>query len=232
MVKKILIIFLICLFTSPSFLPPAQCLHSSLSDQPLPIWWDIKILLISDGDYKVNEGKSSYSALYSFTLLWTGCMERDNGDYLLYYENSELVNFEAREKGVSPESCQIMSADDFQDEPFFKLNYILRRGKNLHFDFIVKSFLIPQNKSEHKFYLNLPASEENSLHSSETDYNLFVSKGSNSISLREKDIYPANVEKKFAWEWKYKKWHMIPKNPVFFSNSHRVKVKVSIKPHF
>jgi len=232
MSKKLLILFLICLLTSPSFLPPAQCLHSPFSDQPLPLWWEIRILLTSDGNYKVDEEKSSYSAHYSFTLLWTGCMERDNGDYLLYYENSELISFEAGEEGIFPESIQIIPAEDFQDKPSFKLNYILKKGENLHFDFFVKSFLIPQNESEHKFYLNLPASEENSSHSSEINYDLFVSKGSNHIFLDEKEIYLATVERKFTWEWKYQKCYTIQSKSIFFSNSHDVKVKISIKPHY
>jgi hypothetical protein len=40
------------------------------------------------------------------------------------------------------------------------------------------------------------------------------------------------VEKKSSWEWKYQKWHNIQAHPVFFSNSHEVKVEVSVKPHF
>jgi len=232
MAKKLFILFLISLLTAPGFLPPAYSLFPPFSDQALPLWWEIKILLISDGNYKVDEGKSSYSAHYSFTLLWTGCMERDNGDYLLYYENSELLSFEAREKGIFPESVQIISAEDYRDKPFFKLNYILRKSEKLHFDFIVKSFLIPQNRSVNKFYLSLPASEENSYHSSEIDYDSFISKGSNFIFLNEKEIYLATVKKKFAWEWKFQKWHITQSKPVFFSNSHDVEVEIFIDPHF
>ncbi len=232
MAKKLLVLFLISLFTSPHLLPSAYCLLFPFSDQALPLWWEIKILLISNGNYKVDEGNSSYSAHYAFTLLWTGCMEKDNGDYLLYYENSELISFEAEEKGIFPESTKIIRADDFHDKPSFKLNYILRKGENLHFDFFVKSFLIPKNKSEHKFHLDLPASEENSRHSSEINYNLFVSKGSNLIFLEEREIYLDTVEKKFAWKWKYQKQHPNPSMPVFFFNSHDVKVEVSIDPHF
>lgn len=232
MAKRLLILLLISLFTVSHLLPHAYGLLFLPSDQALPLWWEIKILLISNGNYKVDERNSSYSAHYSFTLLWTGCMEKDNGDYLLYYENSELISFKAEEKGIFPESTKIIYTEDFHDKPFFKLNYILRKGENLHFDFFVKSFLIPQNESEHKFQLSLPASRENSRHSSEIDYNLFVSKGSNLIFLEEKEIYLDTVEKKFAWKWKYEKPHIPQSVPDFFSNSHDVKVKISINPHF
>jgi hypothetical protein len=232
MAKKLLILLLISLFTVPPLLPPAYSLLFPPSDQALPLWWEIKILLISNGNYKVEERNSSYSAHFSFALLWTGCMEKDNGDYLLYYENSELVSFEAEEKGIFPESTKIISADDFHDKPSFKLNYILRKGENLHFDFFVKGFLIPKNESEHKFQLSLPASKENSHRSSDIDYNLFVSKGSNLIFLEEKEIYLNTVEKNFAWKWKHQK-PLTPRSIVaFFSSSHDVKVKISIEPHF
>jgi len=232
MAKKLLILLLISLFTVPYLLPSAYSLLFSPSDQALPLWWEIKILLISNGNYKVDEGNSSYSAHYSFTLLWTGCMERDNGDYLLYYENSELISFEAEEKGIFPESTKIICTDDFQDKPSFKLNYILRKGENLHFDFFVKSFLIPKNESKRKYQLSLPASKENSRRSSEIDYNLYVSKGSNLIFLVEKGIYLDTVKKKFAWKWKYQKPHIPRSMLAFFSYSHDVKVEISIHPHF
>ncbi len=159
-------------------------------------------------------------------------MEKDNGDYILYYENSELISFEAEEKGKFPESTKIIYTDDFRDKPSFKLNYILRKGENLHFDFFVKSFPIPQNESIRKFQLSLPASKENSRHSSDIDYNLFVSKGSNLIFLEEREIYLDTVEKKFAWKWEYHKPHIQRSIPAFFSSSHDVKVQISIDPHF
>ena len=232
MAKKLLILLLISLFTIPHLLQPAHSFLFFTSDQALPLWWEIKILLSSSGNYKIDEKNSSYSAHYSFTLLWTGCMEKDNGDYLLYYENSELISFEAEEKGRYPESTKIIYTDDFYDKPSFKLNYILRKGENLHFDFFVKSFLIPKNKSKRKYQLSLPASKESSRRSSEIDYNLYVTKGSNLIFLEEKGIFLDTVEKKFAWKWRHQKPRLPQSMPAFFSNSHDVKVEISIDPHF
>lgn len=232
MAKKLLILFLLFLPLTIGIIALSHCPPSSFSDQPLPLWWEIRIILESEGNYKVNELKSSYSGHYSFTSLWKGYMERDNGDYLLYYEDTELIRFEAEEKGILPKSIQILSTEDFNDKPFFKLNYILRKDLYLHFDIIAKGFLIPQNKSENKFYLNLPASEENSRNSSEIDYNLFVYNGSNRIFLEEQEIYLKTVEEKFAWDWKYQRWHKIQNKPIFFNNSHKAKIKISIKPHF
>ena len=231
MAKKLFFILLISLLSLP-FLLARNSFSLSSSDQTIPLWWEIKILLVSDGDYKITEGRSSYFGRYSFTIIWTGCMEKNEDDFILYYENSELVRFAAEERAMFPGSVRILSTEEFLDKPSFNLNYILRKGESLYFDFVVNGFLTPQNNSQHKFYLNLPSSEENSLHSPEINYDSFVTKGSNHIFLVEKDIYSDSVEKKSSWEWKYQKWHKIQDYPVFFSNSHEVKVEVLVRPHF
>ena len=231
MAKKLFFILLISLLSLP-FLLARNSFSLSSSDQTIPLWWEIKILLVSDGDYKITEGRSSYFGRYSFTIIWTGCMEKNEDDFILYYENSELIRFAAEERVMFPGSVRILSTEEFLDKPSFNLNYILRKGESLYFDFVVNGFLTPQNNSQHKFYLNLPSSEENSLHSPEINYDSFVTKGSNHVFLVEKDIYSDSVEKKSSWEWKYQKWHNIQDNPVFFSNSHEVKIEVSVRPHF
>ncbi|NIM58844.1 MAG: hypothetical protein GTO16_07880 [Candidatus Aminicenantes bacterium] len=232
MAKKLLILLFISLLSVPHLLQPAYSFLYSTSDQPVPLWWEIKILLSSSGTYKIEEGDSSYTAHYGFELLWTGCMEKDNGDYLLYYENSELISFDAEETGIYPEYTKIIHTDDFQDKPSIKLNYILRKGENLHFDFFVKSFPVPKNKSKHKYQLCLPASKENSLRSSKIDYNSHIIQGSNLIFLEEKEIFLDTVEKKFFWRWSYQKPKIPQSMPAFFFNSHDVIVEISIEPRF
>lgn len=224
MAKKTFVLILLCLLAPAWTLPPKT--------QVTPLWWEIKILLVSDGRYKINEPSSAFSGRYGFTILWTGCMEINDDDFLLYYENSELLSFEAEEKGGYPNSTRILSTDDFKDRPSFHLNYILRKDEGLYFDFIVYGFQAPLNESKYKFYLNLPESEENPPELSEIDYDSFVSKGSNLIFLEEKKIHSETVEKKSSWEWNYQKWRLVEKMPVFFSNSHEVTIDISVKPHF
>jgi hypothetical protein len=239
-VKRINIFFFLFIITTHLFSLPSLCLHLSaffpvhpyLKNQPVPRWWEIRILLIADGNYKVNDANSSYLGRYSFTLLWTGSMEINDDDFILYYENSELISFDAEEKRILPESTLTISTKDFRDKPFLDSIYILRKGEDLQFYFFVKGFLIPQNKSDRKFYLNLPSSEEKPKIPSEIIYNSFITKGSNLIFLEEKQIYIDSVEKKLSWEWNYQKWQTIQNTPVFFSNGHNVKFQFSIKPHF
>lgn len=209
----------------------AAPLSSNSSPQLSPAWWEISLLLHSEGEYVCKEGKQSYKGDYSLTCLWTGCMEQDMDDYLIYHETCDLLEWKAQEKSKSPESQQYLAGNDFSGKPSFDFHYILRRGKNLHFNFQVHSFYVPQNYSDHKFYLILPASEENIKDPSKFDYNSFVIKGSNSVFLEENDIYHDKVEKFFTWKWKHHNRLQTGKRPVSFSNSHKVEVKVSITPH-
>ncbi len=232
MLKKFLLLSLTVFLAFPCFFYLGFSALLSGSNQPVPLWWEIKIILVSDGNYKVNEGNASYFGRYAFTILWTGCMEKNDDDFILYYENSELISFKAEEKGIYPDSVRTLSTDNLLDKPSFNLNYILKKGGSLYFDFVVKGFLVPQNNSGHKFYLQLPSCEENSLHSSEIIYTPFVSKGSNQIFIPEKNIYTDAVEKRAYWQWKYQKWHPIQNNLVYFSNIHDARIEIVVKPHF
>lgn len=89
MTRKILILLFIS-FLIESFI---------LFPQVEPSWWEIEIHLETIGDYPVKEGKKAYDGHYSFTLLWTGCMERDMDDYLIYHEASKLLQWEAQNDG-------------------------------------------------------------------------------------------------------------------------------------
>ncbi len=223
MKKKGIAFLLFLLVLCPLLLSPGA--SSSL-------WWEIEVVITTDGEYKMEGGEKNYLGNYSFTILWTGTMERDNTDYILYHLNSEIVSWEAQEKAISPDSFKLLRAPDFADRPCFDLNYILRKDDDLHFDLAVQSFFVPQNDSEDKFYLNLPSSEENSQKFSEVNYNSFVSNGSNRISLEEKVIYLGPQEKIFSWTWKNARWLFKQERTVFISNSHKVKVNICIKPHY
>ena len=197
-----------------------------------PYFWEIKLVLSSKGNYKVEGRKRSNIGQYSFVLLWTGCMEQDMDDYIIYHETSELVEWNAQEEARSPNTSQIISGDDFSDRPIFDFHYILRRDKDLHFDFQVDGFPVPQDNSDPKFYLTLPSSYENKRISSQKNYNAFLLRGSNSIHIKEEEIYHHMIEKTYCWVWEFHQSLDTKKRPVAFSNSHNVKVMLTITPHY
>jgi len=219
-------------FSSRNVFPSVSSSMSLPSLQIKPYFWEIMLVLSSNGDYAVENGERSNIGHYSFILLWLGCMEEDMDDYIIYHETSELVEWNAREEVQSPDSSQIISGDDFSKRPGFDFHYILRRDKNLHFDFQVDGFYVPQESSDPKFYLTLPSSYENKRPSSQVDYNAFLLRGSNSIQIEEEEIYQHMIEKTYCWTWKYHQSLSGKKRPISFSNFHNVKVVLTIIPHY
>jgi len=197
-----------------------------------PSWWEISIHLKASGLYTIKEGKEPIQGKYFFLILWTGCMEEDMEDYIIYHETSKLLEWKAQEKVDSSGKIEVLSEQNFLAKPHFDFHYILRKGKELHFDFQVESFYVPHHDKEYELYLYLPASEENKMYPSEFSYNDYIINGSNRIFVVEKEIYAHQVEKTYQWSWKYQKWLKTQARTVFFSNEHQVKVKLSIIPHF
>jgi hypothetical protein len=219
-------------FQNPMGFSPG-CVSIPLSfSQIEPYFWEIKLVISSTGDYRIYEGERSNVGHFSFVLLWTGCMEQDMDDYLIYHENSELLEWKAQEIAQFPEASQIISEEYFSGKPGFDFHYILRREENLHFDFQVEGFSVPQDKSDHKFYLTLPSSYENMRHFPLIDYNAFLLQGSNSIHIEEEEIYHHPIEKTYCWTWEHRQSLGRKKRPISFINSHDVKVVLTIIPHY
>lgn len=219
----------------------APGLHSILSPEPpaplsetiqTPQWWEVCINMRTDGDYKLDEGEPAHSGHYIFTIRWTGWLEKDDQDYLLYRLDCRLGNWEAQETSFSAESPGVLTTGDFQERPFFNLKYIIKEGDDLHLDFIVSGMAVPLADPENAFPLLLPSSEQNGQQESQVDYNACVVKGSNRVELPESAIYAGPVNKKYNWTWRHQQWVPKERRTVFTSQSHKVEVNVSIIPHF
>ncbi|MGB8953477.1 MAG: hypothetical protein WCC06_12525 [Candidatus Aminicenantales bacterium] len=195
-----------------------------------PLWWEIKLVLKVQGNYQLQVEDARYIGNYQFTVLWKGSIERDNGDYILYHQSKDLLQWEAQETAQTSGFLKVLTTSDFLGKPSLKFNYILSRENRLHFAFSVEGFYVPENVSSENFYIHLPASQENSSPSSEVNYNLFIKKGSNDVSVGEKNIYAGPVEKNISWTWKYQQWIDIRLKPLFILNTHEAEVDITITP--
>lgn len=221
MVKRFILLCVLLNFSSTHILP-----------QFPPSLWEINITLILNGDYSIKEGNASYKGSYSFEIHWAGSMERDEEDYIVYHKYWELKNWEAQETAKFPDSSITLSKKDFQEKPSFAFNYIVEQEDEFHFYFLVNGFSAPQNKSESKYKLKFPFSEEGSRDPQSFDYNYFITKGTNKIFMDRTEIYNKKTNKTFKWSWKHEKWLDMQKKPMFLSHFHNVMVKVSIIPHY
>lgn len=205
-------------------------LLSPAGGQEPPLWWEIILNLESDGEYRLEEGDSSCRGRFHFHLSWSGWMEKDEEDYLLYRFNCDLSEWRAEETSTSSGGTSVFLTPDFLEKPSLDLKYILRRGGKLHLNFIVNGIAVPQSASGDIWHLLFPSSEENDQHGDQATYNACITKGSNRIALEEKEIYAGPAARKFAWDWKHQRWLLEQQHNVLNSQSHRVEVSLSIIP--
>lgn len=194
-------------------------------------WWEIIIQIKSNGTYTLDEGKTSYSGKYAYTIQWTGCMEQDGDDFILYYEDSELVRWDSQEKKKQSGSAKIKITKKFSEKPSFTFNYILTKKKNIHFDFMVCGFHVPQQGRNRQYYLHLPASKENSYQPTDIAYDLHIYKGSNQVYFNKDDLLDESIKKDFHWSWKRHSSGGKAGNSSFLTHSHDVDVEISILKH-
>jgi hypothetical protein len=198
--------------------------------QEAPLWWDVVLNLKAEGEYTLEGGDSSCRGRFYFSLSWSGWMERDEEDYLLYRFRCDLSDWRAEETSTSSGATSVFLTADFLEKPSLDLKYILRRGGELHLNFVVNGIAVPQSASRTSWPLLFPSSEENDQRGERVAYNACVAKGSNRVALEEKEIYAGPAERKFAWDWKHQQWQIEQQHNVFNSQMHRAEVSLSIIP--
>jgi len=223
-VSYLALVFLLFLPT-PLRMPP-------LSFQSAPLWWEINLDLKTHGEYRLEGKNSAFTGKYSFSIRWTGWLETEDQDYLLYHFDSQLSHWEAQETSSSPRAAVPLTARDFKEKPYLDLKYILRRDDELFLDFLVDGIAVPQNASEAGFALLFPSTQENGQRNIDIDYNSCVVGGSNCVSLKEAEIYAGPVTKKYSWTWKHQAWKPKERRTVFTAQSHRAEVSLSLIPRY
>jgi hypothetical protein len=212
-------------------LPVLGCLIAAtgLRTSARPSWWEVRFHLTARGDYTVKDSETTYSGEFLYRAQWEGTMERDGADFRLYYTAMEPQAWEVREKASLPSATQVMTDKEAAEKPRLRLNYVLRHGPDILFDFDVGGVRIPLNSSSDKFELVLPRSRE---HAREKDtYSEFISKGKNRVSVDEQDLGKRPLERSFSWEWKRQQWILREKGVVLVAGSHKASVTITIIPH-
>ena len=213
------------------FLFPAFSTSNPSSLGP-PRWWDIDLSLTVKGQYSVREADAAYAGEFLFEAAWSGSMEKDDSDYLLYHSGSETLRWEAREKVSSGGGQKVLTEKDFDDRPVLRMNYVLNENGVLRFNFIVDGFPVPRSGAGEKFDLILPASKKEEGGLSPFGYDASVARGSNEIVFEEKTIRTGPAERTFRWEWKRYQPSSRQGIGVVLFNSHKAEVKITITPRY
>jgi hypothetical protein len=202
------------------------------SGQLSPRWWDVELRLTVKGQYSVREADAAYAGEFLYEAAWSGSMEKDDSDYLLYHSGSEILRWEAREKVSSGGGQKVLTEKDFDDRPVLRMNYVLNENGILRFNFIVDGFPVPRSGAGEKFDLILPASKEEEGSLSPSGYDASIARGSNEIVFEEKTIRTGPAERSFRWEWKRYQPSSGQEIAVVLFNSHKAEVKITITPRY
>jgi hypothetical protein len=200
--------------------------------QPVPGWWEIQLSVKADGQYRLESGAAAASGTYAQAIRWTGGLERDDNDYLLYAFTNQLLTWEAGETVTSPETQSVTSTRDFKNRPEFLMKYILREGQELRLNFAVQGFDVPITDPENAFALLFPSSEENDQRGPQGAYNPGVTRGSNRVAVREAEIYAGPVTRAYRWSWRRQQWLPRDRSTVSTSQSHEAVVELRITPRY
>jgi hypothetical protein len=222
MVRQALVFFAMLCSMSLGFFSSSKILH------PEEYWWEIIIQLKSKGTYSLDVDKSSYLGKYAYSIQWSGCMEQDGQDFILYYENSELIEWKPQEKKRESGASEVKITKEFSEKPSFVFNYILTKKENIHFDFLIHGFRVPQLGYNSRHYLHLPASKENSQCPTDIVYDLHIYKGSNQIYFSKDDLLDESSKKDFHWSWKRHSTTGRGGDSSYLSHSYDVDVEISI----
>ena len=190
--------------------------------------WDVKMIIEVRGDYRMETPGVKVAGTYAFVVRWTGTMEKDDEDYLLVHNSSDLTKWEIEEKADAEGALRILTTGDFPDKPALKVNYILKLEDGLHVDFAVEGFDVPRTIATEGFELIFPATNENIAHFGGLNYDLFVKNGSNKVVMDENAIHRGPAEKTFGWTWKHQAWVQKQERTIFQANAHQAKVKIEI----
>jgi hypothetical protein len=194
-----------------------------------PPWWGMRLALTVRGTYVVKDAESAFTGDFTFKTLWEGTMERDGEDFLVYHAKTDVQEWTIREKATLPGSSRVLTEKDVSEGPKLQMNYILRQGDDVRFDFEVKGFQVPLGPSPEKFELGLPSSREDSEEGA--DYAASIAKGTNRIQIAEDGLEKASLEKSFAWDWKRQQWAVRGNGAVQVGGSHKVTVVITIARH-
>lgn len=195
-----------------------------------PAWWDVRIHLETRGRYALTRDTTDFAGEYAYESVWTGSMEKDDLDYLLYHASLDTVRWEMKERSGRDGLGVLLSEKDSPLRPVFRMNYVLGEEGRLRFFFTVEGFPVPRNDSPEKFALILPCSRKESAASAAAGYDDAVSEGTNDVSLDAKELRNGPVKRVFRWAWKRYQPSSAPPPAGPFLSTHETKVTLKVTP--
>lgn len=170
-----------------------------------PPWWEVSLSMTVKGGYVLEGVGAPVSGEFTCRAQWTGTMELDDKDFLLYHLKTEVLEWRLGEKAGSPKEEGRPLAEDTPRAPELRLNYVLREGSDLRFDYEFEEVSVPLRGSPVKATLEFPRSSGHAAFSQGAGYESRVGRGTNQIIIPASALERRSAERTFSWKWQREK---------------------------
>lgn len=171
-----------------------------------PAWWSVRLVVSLEGEYRFGDGtpdagRKTVTGTYAYRARWEGRLEPDEDDFLLVHLKTEVLEWRLNERTESGDRMTLVETTDIP-APDLRLNYVLREGKAVAFDFGLEGAVaVPLLAAGAGTRLSLPRTAAPPESSAGGGYDAGVTKGSNHVVLTAGDLTRRRVERAFSWEW-------------------------------
>jgi hypothetical protein len=192
-------------------------------------WWEIRLSVTVEGDYTVNGGGAPLAGRFTCRARWEGTIERDGDDFILYRLGSETLEWDLAEKAALPMGESLERAKETSEKPVLRLNYLLREGSDLRFDYDFREVSLPLHSASLTFDLEFPRSAGRGSLSLPSDYADFVRRGESRLVIPSSDLERPAAERTFVWEWRREKRVARDSRAVVVTQRHAAEAVISLR---
>jgi hypothetical protein len=196
-----------------------------------PAWWEISLSVTVKGSYVIEGGEVPLRGEFTCRARWSGTIESDGSDFLLYLLKTEVLEWRLAEKAGLPKAASLLLVQETSEAPRLRLNYVLREGSDLRLDYEFDEVSIPLHASPVKANLEFPRSSGHLALVPGSGYESRVNKGSNRIVIPGSDLERRSAERTFSWEWQREKRITGDAGTSLLTQSHTVEAVVSLVAH-
>lgn len=198
---------------------------------PGPTWWEASLSVTVKGSYVIEGGKSPLHGEFTYRARWAGTIELDENDFLLYHLKTDVLEWRLAEKTGLPKAESLLLAHGASDAPIFRLNYVLREGSDLRFDYEFAEVSIPLHACPAKATLEFPRSSGHLAFSPGASYESRVRRGSNRIVIPGSDLERRSAERTFSWKWQREKRITAGSGTFLLTQGHTAEAVVALVAH-
>ena len=193
-------------------------------------WWEVRLVVTAEGEYSVKGGQTPVAGTYTCKASWEGRLEPDGEDFLLIHIKTEILEWRLRETS-RPAGRESVLEPPAAAKPAFRMNYVLKDGREVEFVFEISAFQVPLHASLVSVPLELPRSSSRTAGLPGQGYGDFVCRGSSRLVIPETDLARRRPERSFSWDWRRER-QVIKEGRVFsVSQAHTAKAVITLAAH-